>query len=82
MRSAWRLFVDGCEPRDCSSRGLETCLTPTAGSAGDYAVEVETILKDLAGNNLLKVFDVDIAAPPRDAAADEQISLPFTVGPR
>ena len=51
--------------------------------AAEYAIQVETVLEDLAGNNLKKVFDLDLAAPPRPATEDrETISLPFTVAGR
>ena len=49
---------------------------------GAYAIEVETILEDLAGNNLSKVFDVEGTAPTlRDAVEKATISLPFTIAP-
>ncbi len=47
--------------------------------AGDHAIEVETILEDLAGNNLRTLFDVDLAAPPPPGADGDVIALPFTV---
>lgn len=48
-------------------------------AAGEYAIEVETILEDLAGNNLRYVFDTDVRHPPEPGSSDERISLPFTV---
>ncbi len=49
---------------------------------GGYAVEVETILEDLAGNNLSQVFDVDLSATAPSTALGETVSIPFTVGSR
>lgn len=48
-------------------------------TAGDYEIEVETILEDLAGNNLRYVFDTDLNHPSDPGIRDERISLPFTV---
>ena len=56
--------------------------TPRASwRAGVYAVEIETLLEDLAGNNLNRVFDVATGATPAPAAGErDTVSLPFTVG--
>ena len=45
---------------------------------GEYIIEVDTSLEDLAGNNLRDVFDVDRTAPRRGETA-ERISIPFRV---
>lgn len=50
---------------------------PWAG--GDYEVEVETILEDLAGNNLRYVFDTDLDQPSEPGLRDDRITLAFTV---
>lgn len=54
--------------------------TPAAPwSAGDYAVEVEAILEDLAGNNLRQVFDVDLEQDLGAVTDQGAIRLPFAV---
>jgi len=47
--------------------------------SGDYRIEVDTALEDLAGNKLNRVFDVDTAAgDKRDF--EKKVVLRFTVG--
>lgn len=47
---------------------------------GDYTIAAESILEDLAGNNLNKVFDLDVRAPvPSGPAVEDVVSLAFTV---
>ena len=56
--------------------------TPAAPwKAGAYALHVETILEDLAGNTLRSLFDVDLAeAPPSEVReAETTRMLPFVV---
>ncbi len=50
-------------------------------SSGDYEIVVETILEDVAGNNLRHVFDVDLSEASDRAVDEDRISLPFRVGP-
>jgi hypothetical protein len=53
---------------------------PTAPwRAGDYLIEINTDLEDLAGNNLRDVFDVDRNAAGQRATSAERVSLPLTV---
>ncbi len=48
--------------------------------AGSYAVAAESILEDLAGNNLRKVFDLDVRAPvPSGPPVEDVVTLAFTV---
>ena len=55
-------------------------LTPTsAWSAGDYTVEVQTDLEDLAGNSIARVFDVDLLEPISRSMKAETWSVPFRV---
>ena len=54
--------------------------TPSAPwPAGEYAVEVEAILEDLAGNNLRQVFDVDMQHDLPEAQDPGEVRLPFVV---
>lgn len=46
---------------------------------GDYAIVVETILEDLAGNNLKKPFEVDLLQRLDRANVPETESLPFRI---
>ena len=48
-------------------------------TAGDYSVEVDTVLEDLAGNSLRSVFDVDLGQPVPAGVEAETVLLPFTV---
>jgi hypothetical protein len=55
--------------------------TPSAAwRAGDYRLEVEAILEDVAGNNLAQVFDVDPNAEGQRTNADDVVVLRFVVG--
>jgi hypothetical protein len=47
--------------------------------AGEYVIEINTDLEDLAGNNLRDVFDVDRNATGQRATSAERVNLPFTV---
>ncbi len=51
----------------------------TPWTAGDYALVVETILEDLAGNNLKKPFEVDLLQHLDRANVPETESLPFRI---
>jgi hypothetical protein len=55
-------------------------LTP-AGKwlSGDYTIEVQTDLEDLAGNSIARVFDVDLLEPISRTIKAERWSLPFRV---
>ncbi|MCS6978169.1 MAG: hypothetical protein NZM31_14340, partial [Gemmatales bacterium] len=48
-------------------------------ASGEYSLVVETILEDLAGNNLKKPFEVDLLQPFDRAAVAETVSLPFRI---
>jgi hypothetical protein len=55
-------------------------LTPTAvWRAGDYTIEVQTDLEDLAGNSIARVFDVDVLDPISRSIKAERWSVPFRV---
>jgi hypothetical protein len=55
-------------------------LTPAAAwSAGDYTVEVQTDLEDLAGNSIARAFDVDLMQPISRSMKAETWSVPFQV---
>lgn len=47
--------------------------------SGDYRIEVDAALEDLAGNKLNRVFDVDTAAGDK-RGFEKQVVLSFTVG--
>lgn len=48
-------------------------------TSGEYRVTVQTILEDLAGNNLKRPFEVDLLHPLDRAVAPEVVSLPFRI---
>jgi hypothetical protein len=48
-------------------------------TSGEYCVTVQTILEDLAGNNLKRPFEVDLLHPLERAVAPEAVSLPFRI---
>lgn len=55
--------------------------TPSADwRPGEYRLEVEAILEDVAGNNLVQVFDVDPGLGERSASQEGAVVLPFAVG--
>ncbi|MEM7351078.1 MAG: hypothetical protein AAF657_09750 [Acidobacteriota bacterium] len=54
-------------------------LPAQAWRAGTYAIEVDTILEDVAGNNLTQVFDLDVAVDHATTSDQATISLPFRV---
>ncbi len=57
-------------------------LAPTDPWAeGDHMLVVETILEDLAGNNLLGAFDREIeeGSTSLDVAAPDTVSIPFRI---
>jgi hypothetical protein len=55
-------------------------LTPTAAwAAGDYTLEVQTDLEDLAGNSIARVFDVDLMEPISRSMKAETWSVPVRV---
>jgi hypothetical protein len=47
--------------------------------AGEYTIEVQTDLEDLAGNSIARVFDVDLLEPISRSIKAERWSLPFHV---
>ena len=49
---------------------------------GGYAIEVEAILEDVAGNNLKQVFDLEVEAPKPAAADQDTILIPFRIETR
>lgn len=53
-----------------------------AWRAGTYAIEVATILEDVAGNNLAQVFDLDVSVDRVADTAQGTVSLPFRVADR
>jgi hypothetical protein len=46
---------------------------------GNYQLQIETRLEDLAGNNLNRPFDVDIRAKTKQVSDDKVVSIPFKV---
>ncbi len=49
---------------------------------GDYRLAAEGVLEDLAGNSLLRPFEVDLSRPAREAApAPSRFHIPFSVAP-
>ncbi|MEM7588140.1 MAG: Ig-like domain-containing protein, partial [Acidobacteriota bacterium] len=49
-------------------------------AAGTYRIVVETILEDVAGNNLEQVFDVEAAvAGSQMKDGRDRVALPFSV---
>jgi hypothetical protein len=55
-------------------------LTPTGPwKNGEYTLEVQTDLEDLAGNSIARVFDVDLMEPISRSIKAERLSLPFQV---
>ncbi|GHB83047.1 hypothetical protein GCM10007390_42470 [Persicitalea jodogahamensis] len=47
--------------------------------AGNYTLQVLTILEDLAGNNLNRPFDLDVTKKRAGLHSDEVIKVPFSV---
>jgi hypothetical protein len=47
--------------------------------AGSYHLEAETILEDLAGNNLAKPFEVDLFGPIQKRVESERVHVEFKV---
>jgi len=50
--------------------------------SGSYSLVVQRTIEDLAGNNVGKPFDVDMADAPRRVEARPTVSLPFRVADR
>ncbi len=48
-------------------------------SAGSYRLVVDTVLEDLAGNQVGRPFEVDVFAPIQREVKSETIALPFVV---
>ena len=46
---------------------------------GVHRVTVATTIEDLAGNNIGKTFDVDLAAGAKRRVGDAHVSVPFEV---
>ncbi len=47
---------------------------------GDYQIEVDSVLEDLAGNSLRQVFDLDVRAPrPSGPPVEDVVTLDFAV---
>jgi hypothetical protein len=49
--------------------------------SGEYHIEVEPALEDVAGNRMDHVFDVDVAETPSGPIATEAVTLAFRVRP-
>jgi len=49
--------------------------------AGEYQLEVDTSLEDLAGNRIGRPFDVDTFERVSDRISRQTVSLPFRIGP-
>lgn len=49
--------------------------------AGDYTIQVQTDLEDLAGNSIARAFDVDVLEPISRSIKAERWSVPFRVAP-
>ncbi len=47
--------------------------------AGDYTLDINPDLEDLAGNNLAHLFDVDLSQDMRLSEEEARARLPFTV---
>ncbi len=78
VRDAEGKFVAG--EVEVSAREQRFQFTPAAPwTAGDYSVEVEAILEDLAGNNLRKVFDVDLRQDLAEVSDQGTVRLTFAV---
>lgn len=63
----------------------ETCwqFTPNRPwQAGKYAVVIDTVLEDLAGNNLARPFEVDVFQKIDRETRAERVRLPFQIKPR
>jgi hypothetical protein len=56
-----------------------TFLPDAAWRPGTYALVVETVIEDLAGNNVGKPFDVDIFENVQRTLTSESVTLPFEV---
>jgi hypothetical protein len=50
-----------------------------AWQAGDYNIVVQTSLEDLAGNQIGRLFDVDVFAPVTSQIRRKAVSLRFRV---
>jgi hypothetical protein len=48
-------------------------------SAGNYTLEIPSILEDIAGNKVGKVFDVDVFEEVTRTVTPDTVDLPFTV---
>jgi hypothetical protein len=46
---------------------------------GDYELQVETRLEDLAGNNINRPFDVDVRFKGKSFSSEQMISIPFSI---
>jgi hypothetical protein len=55
--------------------------TPRAAwAAGEYALDVQTILEDVCGNRVGRAFEVD-ESRPEDDGPPQFVKVPFTVKP-
>jgi len=50
-----------------------------AWGAGSYALAVDVVLEDLAGNSVERPFEVDVVRPVERAATSRIVRVPFTV---
>ena len=62
------------------SQESQWVFTPeTYWKPGDYIIRVNTLLEDLAGNSLRRLFDVDIKTDQAYYTEDEYIELRFSI---
>lgn len=54
-------------------------ITEYRWTEGDYLLQIESRLEDLAGNNINRAFDVDVRYKAKPASAKEIVSIPFTI---
>lgn len=54
-------------------------ITEYRWTEGDYLLQIETRLEDLAGNNINRAFDVDVRYKAKPASTEEIVSIPFTI---
>jgi hypothetical protein len=63
-----------------ADRETRWTFTPkNAWRPGRYSLVVQTTIEDLAGNNIGKPFDVDLAEGSKPAAPRQTVSLPFRI---
>ncbi len=85
----WALLQERLKVIGPTGKTIEGIVTTSSGetnwtftpkpnwTAGEYQLEIDTVLEDLAGNNLRQPFEVDLAEPRGDIADVQRI--PFSV---